>query len=319
MARSCSPKPKKRVRKSSESSFCSSADEGDGGSIKKKKQTKKVDKCGPGSESGEEKTLLGRLRSYLGGLTRQQKAHYILAALTALLILCFLWWLVGSYALNIFFGGSDGHDDRPDYALESQGGSVLFSSDTYCSSSAGLYSIFGIPIWYSCSSPREVIQPDVHPGKCWSMQGGSGYVTIKLSMPIILEAVSIEHIPKKVSPTGNLDTAPRDFTVLGKQKRARDADIKLGSFSYYVGGHALQKFVVKPQKCTLKAKGKNGGEDDEKARENQDICSKDGLKIFRIITLKINSNHGNKDLTCIYRFKVHGYPPLIANEGEDEE
>ena len=101
-----------------------------------------------------------------------------------------------------------------DYALESTGGSVLCSSDTYFSKSGPLYSLFGIPIWYSASTPREVIKPDVHPGRCWAMDGDKGYVTIQLRMPVVAGSVSIEHIPRAVAPTeADQNTAIKDFQV----------------------------------------------------------------------------------------------------------
>jgi SUN domain-containing protein 1/2 len=36
---------------------------------------------------------------------------------------------------------------------------------------------------------------------------------VQLSMEISVTEVSIEHIPKELSPTGNIDSAPKDFSV----------------------------------------------------------------------------------------------------------
>lgn len=57
-------------------------------------------------------------------------------------------------------------------------------------------------------------QPDVQPGKCWAMDGTHGYITIQLAMPIMVSAVSLEHIPKDIAPSGRLDSAPRDFLII---------------------------------------------------------------------------------------------------------
>ncbi|XP_012939013.1 SUN domain-containing protein 2 isoform X2 [Aplysia californica] len=191
-----------------------------------------------------------------------------------------------------------------DYALESAGGSVLCSSDTYYSKSGALYSVFGIPVWYHSSSPREVIQPEVQPGKCWAMHGQSGYVTIQLAMPVVVSAISLEHIPTEVAPSGRLDSAPKEFVIVGKESEMTSPDVLLGHFAYQVGnGQPIQLYDIKDPFCT---------------RQTVDYSScGPNQEVFRIITLKVLSNHGNPDFTCIYRLRVHGKPlrpvlPAIA-------
>lgn len=60
------------------------------------------------------------------------------------------------------------------------------------------------------SSP---LQPDVYPGNCWAFKGSQGYLVIRLSLKIVPTSFCLEHIPKSLSPTGNITSAPRDFTV----------------------------------------------------------------------------------------------------------
>lgn len=57
------------------------------------------------------------------------------------------------------------------------------------------------------------VQPDVNPGNCWAFKGSKGFLVIRLSMRIVLTAVSLEHIPKALAPSGMLLSAPRDFSV----------------------------------------------------------------------------------------------------------
>ena len=57
------------------------------------------------------------------------------------------------------------------------------------------------------------VQPEVHPGQCWAFKGESGYIVIQLSVPVRPTGFSLEHIPKSLSMTGSIDSAPRDFTV----------------------------------------------------------------------------------------------------------
>lgn len=56
-------------------------------------------------------------------------------------------------------------------------------------------------------------QPDVHPGKCWAFPGSQGHALIKLAMKIIPTAVTMEHISEKVSPSGDISSAPKEFSV----------------------------------------------------------------------------------------------------------
>uniref|UniRef100_A0A286ZLF8 Sad1 and UNC84 domain containing 1 n=1 Tax=Sus scrofa TaxID=9823 RepID=A0A286ZLF8_PIG len=97
-----------------------------------------------------------------------------------------------------------------DFALESGGGSVLSTrcSETFETKTA-LISLFGIPLWYFSQSPRVAIQPDMYPGNCWAFRGSQGYLVVRLSMKIQPSAFTLEHIPKTLSPTGNITSAPR--------------------------------------------------------------------------------------------------------------
>ncbi|XP_042647841.1 SUN domain-containing protein 2 isoform X2 [Tyto alba] len=101
-----------------------------------------------------------------------------------------------------------------DYALESAGASVINTrcSETYETRTA-LLSLFGIPLWYHSQSPRVILQPDVNPGNCWAFRGSQGFAVIRLSGLIRPTAVTLEHIPKALSPQGTIPSAPKDFAV----------------------------------------------------------------------------------------------------------
>lgn len=63
----------------------------------------------------------------------------------------------------------------------------------------------------SCVSPFP--QPDMYPGNCWAFRGSQGYLVVRLSMKIHPTGFALEHIPKALSPTGNISSAPKDFAV----------------------------------------------------------------------------------------------------------
>ncbi|XP_070316725.1 SUN domain-containing protein 1 isoform X11 [Odocoileus virginianus] len=168
-----------------------------------------------------------------------------------------------------------------DFALESGGGSVLSTrcSETYETKTA-LLSLFGVPLWYFSQSPRVAIQPDIYPGNCWAFKGSQGYLVVRLSMTIRPTAFTLEHIPKALSPTGSITSAPKDFAVFGLENEYQEEGQLLGQFTYDQEGESLQMFVAlkKPERA------------------------------FQIVELRIFSNWGHPEYTCLYRFRVHGEP-----------
>ena len=58
-----------------------------------------------------------------------------------------------------------------------------------------------------------LFQSSVMPGDCWAIRGHKGNAVIQLIAKIIITSISLEHIPKTISPTGEIDSAPREFSV----------------------------------------------------------------------------------------------------------
>ncbi|XP_068160892.1 SUN domain-containing protein 2-like isoform X2 [Antennarius striatus] len=196
---------------------------------------------------------------------------------------------------------SEDRTGRPDYALESAGGSVLTErcSPSY-PSRAALLSLFGVPLWFYSQSPRAVIQPDVHPGNCWAFRGSRGLLVIRLSMRVSPSAVTLEHLPRALAPGGALLSAPRDFSVYvsalsprchgdgpanrcvfqGLEDEGGGQRKLLGSYRYDQGGEALQTFLVTEQ----------------------------WPRPFQVVEVQVTSNWGHPEFTCMYRFRVHGTP-----------
>ena len=65
-------------------------------------------------------------------------------------------------------------------------------------------------------------QPDIYPGNCWAFRGSQGYLVVRLSMTIRPTAFTLEHIPKTLSPTGSITSAPKDFAVYVSAPKPRD-------------------------------------------------------------------------------------------------
>ncbi|NXF33314.1 SUN2 protein, partial [Nyctibius bracteatus] len=166
-----------------------------------------------------------------------------------------------------------------DYALESAGASVISTrcSETYETRTA-LLSLFGIPLWYHSQSPRVILQPDVNPGNCWAFRGSQGFAVIRLSSIIRPTAVTLEHIPKALSPQGTIPSAPKDFAVYGLKEEGEEEGQLLGQFTYNHDSNPIQTFYLKD----------------------------DAVGKYQLVELRVLSNWGHPEYTCIYRFRVHG-------------
>lgn len=167
-----------------------------------------------------------------------------------------------------------------DHALESAGGNIV---STRCTESYQVHlaelSILGVPLFRypTNNNPRIIIQPERMPGQCWAFKGSQGYIVIKLAGSVLPTGFTIEHIPRSLSPSGEIDSAPKEFEVWGLQSENHEG-ILLGNYEYDQNGDPFQFFAVKEA----------------------------NTEYFPLIELKINSNHGNLQYTCLYRFRVHG-------------
>ncbi|XP_062932281.1 SUN domain-containing protein 2 [Cynocephalus volans] len=168
-----------------------------------------------------------------------------------------------------------------DYALESGGASVISTrcSETYETKTA-LLSLFGIPLWYHSQSPRVILQPDVHPGNCWAFQGPQGFAVVRLSARIRPTAVTLEHVPKALSPNSTISSAPKDFAIFGLDEDLQQEGTLLGNFTYDQDGEPIQTFYFQAPK----------------------------MATYQVVELRILTNWGHPEYTCIYRFRVHGEP-----------
>ncbi|VDM38649.1 unnamed protein product [Toxocara canis] len=221
-------------------------------------------------------------------------------------------------ALRVYDADKTG---KVDYALESSGGSVISTrcTETYKEKSR-LESIFGIPLWYSSYSPRSVIQVNGFPtctihshqtiwralrsvivhranalssGECWAFRG-TGYLTIKLSLPIHITEVSYEHLRHELHPDGVVRSAPRRFQIWAfKELNDLETKVLLGEYEFDRDGDALQFFRV------------------------QGVLQHQPTEPTPIVELVVLSNWG-ADYTCLYRLRVHGERPGNFTMGVDD-
>ncbi|XP_030338433.1 SUN domain-containing protein 1-like [Strigops habroptila] len=158
-----------------------------------------------------ESQTLSAIRVHLSELEEKLTSKFGINAVTNARITEEQVQTIVNKALKLY---SEDRTDLVDFALLSGGGSILSTrcTETYNARKA-VVSLLGIPLWHVTQSPRVVIQPDVNPGNCWAFKGSQGHLVIRLSMRIYPTGFTMEHIPKTLSPTGTITSAPRKFLV----------------------------------------------------------------------------------------------------------
>lgn len=183
-----------------------------------------------------------------------------------------------------------------DFASESVGGSILFTrcTEDYIDNSRWI-TVLNVPITRLSVSPRVVIQGSMQPGNCWAFKGAKADLFIKLAARIKPNSFSLEHIPKELSLTGVIDSAPQNFSVYGYESKDLindDVRLLLGNYRYdNESQNTLQFFSVQHHY----------------------------LKPISVIELKIESNAGNKEFTCLYKFRVHGKLFKLVKPNDDDQ
>ena len=111
---------------------------------------------------------------------------------------------------------------------------------------------------------------------------------IRLRTGIVPEAVTLEHVDKSVAY--DRSSAAKDFQVSGWYQGAENESDKqprtptnLGEFTYDLEKSNAQTFQL--DRTTADA------------------------SVVNMVRLDFSSNHGQPELTCIYRFRVHGSEP----------
>jgi len=170
---------------------------------------------------------------------------------------------------------------QADYALEANGGKVV---DTRCTEYTeeprqNVVKFLGIPIIHMSKQPNILIKAGRMPGQCFPFKGDHGSVVIKLAVPVKPKEFVLEHLSKSISIVGHINSAPNNFTVYAlKDKNDKEGTV-LGRYFYDAeNGASIQRF--KPQLVHV--------------------------PVVEYIEVRITSNWGNPNYTCLYRFRVHG-------------
>ncbi|XP_075345843.1 SUN domain-containing protein 3-like [Mycteria americana] len=170
----------------------------------------------------------------------------------------------------------------PDYALKSSGAAVIHSrTSPSFKNTKGKVLLFSLPVLDYVRSPELILEPENHPGNCWPFPGSQGHVFIKLSVPIIPRAVTMDHVSGTTFHGDSTSSAPKDFAVYGLKEEHEEQGTFLGQFTFQALLNPSQTFQLKNELSGF----------------------------VNYIRLQVLSNWGHPDYTCLYRFRVHGDPP----------
>ncbi len=190
------------------------------------------------------------------------------------------------FFLVFFFQGAD-KTGRIDYAVHTSGARVIgignpaFTSATYLNPNTTVARkaarVLGLAVYHG---PEELIKANSGIGSCWPFSGSQGRVSIQLAPfgQVIPKSISIEHVPSSIAQS--VLSAPREAQIWGYQSQSDTEPMRLdkGDCSYEIRKSTIQFCNLKPE------------------IENP----------INILQMRIMSNHGKEEYTCVYRLRVHG-------------
>ncbi|KII85020.1 hypothetical protein PLICRDRAFT_45126 [Plicaturopsis crispa FD-325 SS-3] len=216
---------------------------------------------------------------------------------------------------------------RPDFAAYSSGGQIIpsLSSPTYEMRPHGLRrQLVGLVTGHGYAvgrPPVTALNHETHNGHCWPFPGTQGQLGVVLTAPAYIEDITIDHVAKEVAL--DMRSAPREMEVWAmidgadnirkvkewradKARRRQEAEeeglqfdgedepeyprtlpkspqyLRIANFTYDI--HAPQNIQTFPVSPEIRALGVD----------------------FGIVVLRVMSNWGRDEFTCLYRFRVHG-------------
>jgi len=168
-----------------------------------------------------------------------------------------------------------------DYASAKHGARIISAHYTPYQSVSLLRQLIGTA---PPNLPEAMLDASMEPGHCWLFAGDKASAVIQLAHPVYPSHFTFEHLPYNLHVNSEkAGAAPKDFSVFGLAEGDKRALLGHGTYAFDIESDPLQSY---PVETTL----------------SYPITS---------VLLQINSNHGNNEYTCVYRFRVHGKNPEV--------
>ncbi|KAF9137435.1 hypothetical protein BGX30_010261 [Mortierella sp. GBA39] len=232
---------------------------------------------------------------------------------------------------------------KPDYALHSAGGRIIprLTSPNYFhyvepTLLGRLGARFFIPLPRREKPAEKAIEPDMHAGECWAMDGQEGQLAVRLARKIVITEVTIEHADPSV--VLDLGSAAREIEVWGLRGRDDAAPVTPQSSRPHVEPSSSASADKREQENKQEVKASDrrregapwpgstllttiefnanatiasniDGDASEKPKSRQTFSiplSKQTVPSVGAV-FRIKSNWGHPKMTCVYRVRVHGY------------
>lgn len=219
---------------------------------------------------------------------------------------------------------------KPDYALHSGGARIIPSlttptfeirPSTLRGQVVGLLTGNGYAIG---RPPITALHHEVNNGHCWPFAGSEGQLGVALAAPTYVEEVSVDHVAKELA--FDMRSAPREMEVWGMVE-GQDNIARVKEWKEHGGGEAIVNAIEYPStlpKDPEYIRLANFTYDVGSTRSVQTFPVDEGIRSlgvdFGIVVLRVLSNWGQRDFTCLYRFRVHGQrmpdgpPPMNLGE-----
>ncbi|KAF9187767.1 hypothetical protein BGZ51_001051 [Haplosporangium sp. Z 767] len=229
---------------------------------------------------------------------------------------------------------------KPDYALHSAGGRIIpkLTSPSYNHNMRPTW--FGRWVGqYLVRNPRQsnpvskVIEPGLGAGECWAMGGQEGQVGIRLARKIIVTEVTVEHADPSVA--FDAGTAPREIEIWSlrddkdvpekdeEEEEEKEAEQQKETSAstdqangWWRSGAPWPKSVflttIEYDANTSTASMDQQATSRPKLRQTFSVPLSKQTTPSVGVAVRIKSNWGHPNHTCLYRIRVHGYEPSSA-------
>ncbi|XP_032578834.1 SUN domain-containing protein 1 isoform X2 [Drosophila sechellia] len=162
---------------------------------------------------------------------------------------------------------------RINYASEDLGARIINVKAKSLDGTNIIRSVLGLD--FSSNPPVNMIRAGLSPGSCFGFNGSRATVTLHLARTIIVEAITLTHVAREMTPDLCVKSAPKNFDVYGLRIDNSKREL-MGQWSY-----------------------------DNAANKRTQSYSVRSDYYFRNLDFSFNSNHG-ANTTCIYRVEVYG-------------
>lgn len=120
--------------------------------------------------------------------------------------------------------------ERYDLAFYSAGGRVSSVHNTNIGQCSFVIKLLGF--CNRAHPPEKALTSDISPDQCFCFHGNKGEFTIRLAYEARLDGITVEHISKSMTPTSDISSAPKSFSIIGMKEVHDKNGFNFGDFEF---------------------------------------------------------------------------------------